>query len=272
MNRTDETDRLPRSRRTHLPGLAAGTPRVSIIIATWNAAATLERCLASIANQAYEDWEIVVADGASTDGTLDILRCYEQRIAHWHSRPDGGIYDAWNQALVHARGEYVCFLGADDAWASPQALEQVFMEIGECEYDLVTGLGRMVDAAGTALHQFGRPWDYRGVARRMTICHPGALHRRDLFARFGLFDTRYRIVGDYEFILRLPANLRTHHIDAVLVDISDGGVSRDRWWSMLLERYRAQSRSPRVGRMRAAFNFLDKLWRILLGKALGIPH
>lgn len=249
---------------------AANPPRLSIIVATYNAAASLERCLASISGQSFRSREVIVADCESSDGTIDILRRRESSIAYWHSRRDDGIYDAWNAALTHARGEYVCFLGADDAWSSPHVLERMFDEIGDREFDLVTGLGRMVGDGGRT-HTFGRRWDYHGVARRMTICHPGALHRRDLFERFGKFDSSYRIVGDYEFILRLPKTLRTLHIDAVLVDVSDGGISRDRWWAMLRERYRAQASVPRVGLLRAVFNFADKLWRIALGRALGIP-
>lgn len=245
-------------------------PRLSIVIATYDAAATLEQCLASISGQSFERWEILVADGGSRDGTIDIIRRHEACIAHWHSQPDRGIYDAWNTALAHARGEYVCFLGADDKWASPHAIGRMFEAIGDREFDLVTGLGRTI-GGGRRPHTFGRPWDYRGVARRMTICHPGALHRRELFERFGPFDAGYRVVGDYEFMLRLPRDLRTLHVDAVLVDVADGGISRDRWWTMLRERYRAQSRAPRVGPLRAAVNFADKFWRILVGRLLGIP-
>ena len=248
------------------------TPRLSVVIATYNATKTLEHCLLSIIGQTFDGWEIVIADGASRDGTLDIIRRHEHHIAHWSSRPDHGIYDAWNSALSHVRGEYVCFLGADDALASSETLEHLFAQIGALEYDLVTGMGRMPDADRATSHVFGRPWNYRAVGRRMTICHPGALHRRELFERFGRFDTNYRIVGDYEFILRMPADLRTLHVESVLANISDGGISRDRWWLMLVERYHAQAQCPRVGRLRAGFNFLDKLWRIPLGKALGIPH
>lgn len=247
-------------------------PRLSIVVATWNAAATLERCLRSVVAQTFADWEIVLADGGSTDATLDIVRAHQAHLAHWHSHADAGIYDAWNQALEHARGEYVCFLGADDAWHDADVLRRVFDRVDGGEYDLVTGRGLLVGEAGEVIEAFGRPWNYRKVGRRMTICHPGALHRRDLFARFGRFDTGYRISADYEFLLRLPPDLRTLHLDAPLVEVRDGGISRDRRWAMLRERFRAQANCPRVGRVRASFNYLDKLWRIPVAKALGIRN
>ena len=91
-------------------------PTVSIIVATFNAEVTLERCLQSIFDQAATQWELMVVDGGSSDRTVESSGANSDRITYWHSKPDAGIYDAWNQALERARGDYVCFLGADDAW------------------------------------------------------------------------------------------------------------------------------------------------------------
>jgi glycosyltransferase involved in cell wall biosynthesis len=247
-------------------------PRLSIIIATWQAATDLERCLGSIIEQDFLDWELLVADAASTDGTVEVIRRYEPHIVWWQSTKDKGIYDAWNSALSNARGEYVTFLGADDAWHAPSTLAHVFATIGDQEYDLVTGRGALVDCTGRTYSKHGGCWDYKKVMRRMTICHPGCLQRRDLFARFGKFDTSYRISSDYDFILRLPEDLRSLHLDMTLVDVADAGISRRHRWLMLRERYRAQANCPRVGHLRAAFNLADKLWRIPVAKALGIPN
>lgn len=248
------------------------TPRLSIVIATWNAASTLSTCLNSIAGQNFEDWELLIADGGSDDGTLELIQRYDSHITWWKSGKDTGIYDAWNTALDKARGEYVIFLGADDALFLPTTLADIFAAIGSDEYDLVTGRGRLIDSTGKPYHEFGNPWDYRKLLRRMTICHPGALHRRDLFERFGKFETTYRISADYEFLLRLPENIRCLHLDAVFADISDSGTSRLNRWLMLKERYRAQAACGQIGPTRAKLNFIDKLWRIPVAKMLGIPN
>jgi glycosyltransferase involved in cell wall biosynthesis len=247
-------------------------PRISIIVATWNAANTFERCLRSVVEQSFTDWELLVVDGASTDGTVELITEHRERISWWQSKKDNGIYDAWNQALGHARGEYVTFLGADDTWHAPDTLTKAFDAIGNNHYDLVTGRGALVDTLGLRYHEFGNAWSYKGVMRRMTICHPGALHRRDLFIRFGTFDTSYFISADYDFILRLPANIRVLHLSTVLADIADGGISRSRRWLMLREFYRAQASCPRIGMLRAAFNLIDKVWRIPVARVLGIPN
>lgn len=246
-------------------------PRLSIVIATYNAAATLRGCLDSILSQAYGDLEILIADGGSTDGTLFILEEYSPHLAWWRSRPDAGIYDAWNDAIDNASGEYVAFIGADDLWHDNSVLQGLFQAIDGHEFDLVTGRGELIDSSGRR-HTFGRAWDFARVARRMTICHPGALHRRDLFARYGRFDTRYRISADYEFLLRLPAQIRTFHVPWTLVDVADGGISRRGYRALLMERFRIQARCPRVGTIRALLNLLDKLWRIPVARVLRIPN
>jgi glycosyltransferase involved in cell wall biosynthesis len=245
---------------------------LSIIVATWQAAPTLERCLQSIVDQDFTDWELLISDGGSTDGTIDLIRTYEPHVVWWQSKADNGIYDAWNQAIDIAKGEYVSFLGADDVWHSQSTLKSAFATIGQSKYDLVTGRGILVDRRGQAYSEHGASWHYTKLMRRMVICHPGSLHRRDLFKRFGKFDTSYRIVGDYDFLLRLPSDLRTLHLDIALVEMADAGVSRRQRWLMLRERYRAQANCPRVGRTRALFNLVDKAWRIPVARVLGIPN
>jgi glycosyltransferase involved in cell wall biosynthesis len=249
-----------------------GNPRISFIVATRNAGGTLQACIDSIRNQMFRDWELIVVDGASSDTTVEILRRNAASIAYWHSRPDGGIYDAWNQALQHARGSYVCFIGADDALHAPDSLQRMVDAIGAGEFDLVTARGLLIRPGVAKPYAFGGAWDYRKVARRMTICHPGTLHRRALFDRFGRFDTGYRIGADYDFLLRLPPDLRSLHLDFPVVDVADGGLSRSRRLAMLRERFRAQAHCRRVGRLRAAFNFADKLWRLPVARLLRIPN
>lgn len=252
--------------------MAMSMPRVSVIIATFNAASTLQECLDSISEQDFPDIEVLVADGGSTDGTTDIIARNSDRIAWSCSGPDDGIYDAWNKAMAMARGEYVMFLGADDALESMTTISRIFARIGSRQFDLVSGIGVLVDDTGAEYHRFGGAWDHRKVRRRMTICHPGALHRRELFDRFGPFDTRYRICADYDFILRLPEDIRALFVEAPIARIRDAGVSRRRRLQALRERYRIQASCPRVGPAFAVFNYLDKLWRIPVARLFGIPN
>src|SRR5688572_31892096 len=90
------------------------TTLISIVTVVLNASETLERTLRSVFDQGLDDLDYVVIDGGSTDGSLDIIRRYESRIAHWRSEPDQGLYDAMNKAVRVAKGKWVLFLGADD--------------------------------------------------------------------------------------------------------------------------------------------------------------
>lgn len=247
-------------------------PRLSIIIATWQAAATLERCLKSIIDQDFNDWELLLADGASTDGTVDLIGKYERHIAWWQSDKDEGIYDAWNQALPHARGEYVCFLGADDAWADSGALARIFAAIGNQQYDLVTSSGLFLDSATGKSLTFGSAWDYRRIGRRTVVCHPGLLQRRSLFRDYGLFDTQYRIAGDLDFLLRLPRDLKTLHVDTTSVVVEAAGVSRRNVLERLREQREVLTRCKRYGPLLAYLTWIDKLLRWPIARMLNISH
>lgn len=247
-------------------------PRLSIIIATWQAALTLERCLQSIMNQEFTDWELLIADGASTDGTVDLISEYEQHIAWWQSEKDHGIYDAWNRALRRARGEYVCFLGADDAWAETDSLTRLFAAIGNNQYNLVTSCGLFSDSATGKSFTFGSAWDYGRIGRRMVVCHPGLLHHRSLFETYGLFDTRYRIAGDLDFLLRLPPDLSALHVDTTSVVVEAAGVSRRNVLERLREQREVLIHCKRYGPVRAYLAWIDKLLRWPLARLLNISH
>jgi glycosyltransferase involved in cell wall biosynthesis len=244
---------------------------VSIIVATFDAGRTLGRLIESIRGQDYRDWELLVADGGSTDDTKHIIESNADCIAYWHSHADAGIYDAWNQALPRARGRYVCFLGADDAWASPRSLSTLMAAAGAEPYDLVSSQGLVSTGSGEAT-RFGSAWDYERLGRRMVVCHPGLLHRRGLFDEFGLFDIRYRIAGDLDFLLRLPPTLRTLHVPVDTVLIEGAGVSRRNVLKRLREQRDILSRSPRHGRLKAWLAWLDKMWRFPIARLFGIPH
>lgn len=247
-------------------------PRLSIIIATWNAAQTLERCLKSVFCQNFSHWELLVADAASTDGTIDIIRRHSDRISWWRSEKDRGIYDAWNQALAHATGDYVAFIGADDAFHSQDALERVFAVIGDVQYDLVSSRCLLRDADWRPLVEAGKPWNHARLPRRMGITHPGLLHRRTLFALYGPFDPALRIVGDLDFLLRLPGDIRALHLPFIVIDVQNDGVSRNQFWHRLRERRLVHMRCERVGRFRADLYWLDKALRMPIARLLGLQH
>jgi glycosyltransferase involved in cell wall biosynthesis len=163
------------------------TPRLSIIISTLNAARTLARCLDSISAQLFRDFEVIIVDGGSVDDTGAISARYGPLISQFQSEPDSGIYDAWNKALEIARGDWICFIGADDWYTSPNALGKFAAAAAYPEITLVTARTAMTDSGGTVVRTYGVAWDAGRMKRYMCIAHPGAWHHRSLFNAYGSF-------------------------------------------------------------------------------------
>jgi glycosyltransferase involved in cell wall biosynthesis len=201
---------------------------ISVLIASKNAGATLDRCLQSVCIQSK--CEVLVADGGSTDRTTQVLSKYEERLAWWRSEQDSGIANAWNKALAKARGEWILFLGADD-WL-PEA--DVFARVGPTlegvasDISIAYGTVRLMTPAGHEVGLAGAPWNLAGPRFRweMSIPHQGVFHRRELFDRVGVFDESFRIAADYELLLRELIHRPAHFIpDLVVANMQIGGIS-----------------------------------------------
>ncbi len=179
-------------------------PFISIIIAVYNGEKTLQRCIDSIAGQTYPNREVIVMDGDSGDRTRDILRKNSQTVTYWESEADRGICHAWNKALKHAGGEWICFLGADDFLWQNDVLHSAAEKLAAAypPYRLAYGQICIVKPDGTILEKKGSPWRQRHFLQMMTIPHQALFHHRSLFEIHGGFDEAFRIAGDYEFLLR----------------------------------------------------------------------
>ena len=212
-------------------------PLVTVITAVFNGEAFLEKCIESVLNQDYPNLEHIILDGGSTDGTVEILRKYEDRIALWISEPDAGVYDAWNKGLDNARGEWISFLGADDEYL-PGAIS-AYMNLAR-EYPHADHLSSPIYLLhpNGFLRTLGSPWTWPRFSRVMCSIHVGSMHSSRLFDKYGRFDTSYRITGDYEFLLRPRADLQSAFLPVVTVCMRVGGVSDST--AALHEAYRAK--------------------------------
>lgn len=200
--------------------------KISIITAVFNAKNTVENTIKSVFNQAYPNIEYIIIDGGSTDGTVDIIKKYEDKISYWVSEEDGGIYDAWNKGLEKATGEWVCFLGADDQLVKDhtETYMNYILEAKE-EFDYVMSKVDLVDKSGSFIRTIGKPYKWNAFKKRMCCLHTGSMHSKKYFDKYGYFDTKYRIVGDYEILLRAKDNLKVGYIDKSTVKMQIGGVS-----------------------------------------------
>jgi len=210
-------------------GDAAPTSVISIVVATRNAAGTLPGCLEAVLRQDYPAVDLVVVDGASTDGTVSILEAYSGRLGHWMSEPDTGVYSAWNKAIRHIRGEWVCFLGADDRLATPSVLSDMAPRLAQRPARVVYGITHVTAGDGQVLWSMGRPWlqTRADLADHMSLPNPSTFYHRELFRVHGTFDESFQIAGDYEFLLRELVGHPAVFVDTVVVRMGAGGVSQD---------------------------------------------
>jgi glycosyltransferase involved in cell wall biosynthesis len=197
------------------------TPLFSIIVPTLNVAATVRTCLDSIAWQSCSDFEVVLVDGASTDGTLDIADTFASSLDARlviHSGTDQGAYDAMNRGVGMATGQWLLFLGADDTLYEADTLARVAAFIGEHEpCDLVYGDVIKRSSSSRYAGAFDR------LLFEQNICHQSIFYRRELFAGIGPFNLRYRICADWDFNIRCFSNpaLVTRYMNIVVANFND---------------------------------------------------
>jgi glycosyltransferase involved in cell wall biosynthesis len=253
-------------------------PLITVVVAVFNGSSTLQQCIDSVARQTYAKRELIVIDGASTDGTVELLRNNQNAISYWVSEPDRGIFSAWNKALKRAHGEWICFLGADDYLWDEKVLEQMSARLRDMPGDVDVAYGKImiVNSKGDDIHLFGTSWDKvrSRFKQLMSIPHQATMHRRSLFQRHGDFDESFRIAGDYEFLLRELKSAEARFIPDVIVAAmrQGGGISSTpaNAWVVLRETRKAQLKHG--FRVPGAYYLLaaSRLWlRSLLWNILG---
>lgn len=254
---------------------ADGMVTVSIITVCLNAAATLQRCLASVASQG-EGVEHIVIDGGSTDGSLEIVERHAAGIAYRASGRDGGIFDALNKGLTHATGGIIGIAHADDflePGAVRKAREAFLTSDGTV---ILAGLTR-VHAPLTAVATVTGPMPgdlMKASLRGMPISHAAMFVPRNIYDRIGYYDLRYRYAADYDFVLRcLHAGVRIERLPAVLSNFQLGGRSSRYAAHMLSEErsikiahgFSAWTAWAQYFRSRLAYNLAYRLMRSDIG-------
>lgn len=203
--------------------------QISIIIATYNAGKTLERCLNSIAPQKNEEIELIIIDGGSTDNTLNIIRSHESIIDFYISERDKGIYDAWNKGIEKATGEWIMFIGADDVLL-PDALAQYMNIIHNTpnieNYDYICANNEFIGEDGKILKIMGEAPSWNKMRRYMAAAHVASLHnKKNLFEKVGAYNIEYKICADYELLLRKKDKLNFLFKPIHIAQMKIGGMS-----------------------------------------------
>ena len=235
-------------------GKSQTSPFVSIVTVNRNHAEGLRRTLSSVCEQTYRDFEQIVIDGGSTDESASVVDTFREKIGHYHSEPDRGVYHAMNKGVARASGAYVIFLNSGDIFASGDVLAaaSAIMKktpdsdlfygstLRKCSDDSVV-VREVPEALGVFdLYKF-------------RICHQSVFYKRVLFNELGGYNEAFRIYADIEFNVRcLQSGRRARRLDMAVSFYEGGGMSSRESVSLLSER--------------------ERLWRTCLGPSVSADY
>jgi glycosyltransferase involved in cell wall biosynthesis len=212
-------------------------PKLSVITIVYNNVADIERTMLSVLNQTYPNIEYIIIDGLSTDGTLDVVKKYSNRISKLVSEKDEGIYDAMNKGLTLATGDYVLFMNSGDQIYANDTVAKVFATAENA--DIYYGETEMIDANGNSLgqrrHKAPEQFTWRSFKYGMSVSHQAIYIKRSIIEPY---DRSYQLSADIDWILHAAKKatviVNTHqYVAKYLV----GGMSKKRHRQSLKERF-----------------------------------
>ena len=204
--------------------------KVSIITVVLNNVKYIEACIQSVINQDYENIEYIIIDGGSTDGTIDVIKKYEDKITVWISEPDDGMYYAINKGIDMSSGDIIGILHSDDLYIDAHVISHVVRKFGKDNVDSVyadlvyvernnlSHVVRYYDSSVFQISKFAYGW---------MPAHPSCFIRKNVYAKYGLYKTDYIIAADYELLVRFYAKHRVSYsyLPKIIVKMRSGGLS-----------------------------------------------
>ncbi|MEN9971760.1 MAG: hypothetical protein RIS20_107 [Bacteroidota bacterium] len=227
----------------------------SIITAAYNSLPTIKQAWESLSSQSFIDWEWIVVDGASTDGTKEWLSSIEDERVHWKSEKDKGIYDALNKGVERASGSIIGFLHSDDYFADQEILAQIKQQLVATHSDGIYGDLKYISSESGRVIRYWKSQEFTKYLLRKGWMppHPTCFIKKDVYTQLGRFDTSFKIAADYDFLLRCFSKeaYKFTYIPLVITHMRIGGASSK--WQNLYKKSREDIRALRKNRM--AFPF-----------------
>jgi glycosyltransferase involved in cell wall biosynthesis len=233
--------------------MASFKPKLSVITIVYNNVKDIERTMLSVLNQAYINIEYIVIDGASTDGTLEIIKKYEDKIT-LITEKDEGIYDAMNKGLARANGDYILFMNSGDELYSPDTVTQVFATAEDA--DIYYGETEMIDAEGKSLgqrrHKAPEKLVHKSFKYGMSVSHQAIYIRRSITQSF---NEDYQLSADIDWILNAIKKAKSIvNVHQYVAKYLVGGMSKTRHSQSLMERFEIMKKH--YGLLPTMFNHL----------------
>ncbi|MBT8588779.1 glycosyltransferase [Polynucleobacter paneuropaeus] len=204
--------------------------KISIITIVFNGETTITRAIESVLSQKNVEIEYIVIDGASQDKTIQVINPYQKQLTYFISEKDGGIYDAMNKGIKLATGEVVGILNADDFYTNSLVLSDVMAQFMDPLVDAVYGdLEYFRASRPDKVVRTYRSDNFRPAQLKKGVmpAHPTLFLRKKVYEKFGIFDTSYKIAGDFEFVVRIfkDDSLNARYLKQKMVKMQMGGVS-----------------------------------------------
>jgi glycosyltransferase involved in cell wall biosynthesis len=213
--------------------------KISIITVVYNGVRFLEQTILSIINQTSKDYEFIIIDGGSDDGTLDVIRKFEKHISKWISESDSGLYDAMNKGLKMATGEYVWFINAGDEIFGQQTLGQLINRTTRTAPDILYGETMIIDEHGKEIGMRRKTapekLTWKSLKQGMVVCHQSFIPRRFIAP---YFDLNYKYSSDIDWEIKCLKKARNiDNTKLILSRFLDGGQSKSTIIPSLKERF-----------------------------------
>jgi len=204
--------------------------KISIITVVYNNKKTIQDAIDSIVNQTYQNIEHIIIDGASTDGTIEIIQNYGDKITKFISEPDKGIYDAMNKGIALATGDVVGILNSDDFYIDDHVIEKVVnifqeQEVDSLFADLIFVKPHNLDK--TIRYYDSSKFNPSKFAYGWMPAHPTFFVKRNIYKKYGVFKTDYKIAADYELLVRFLEKYKIsyYYLRLPIIKMRIGGVS-----------------------------------------------
>lgn len=211
------------------------TPKLSIITVNLNNAEGLKKTIESVVSQTFSDYEYIIIDGGSTDGSKEIIEKYADKITYWVSEPDNGIYNGMNKGIKIAKGEYINFLNSGDTYISEKVLENAFSK--NYSEDILYGNIK----TETQNFKFPEKLTLKSFFKG-TIGHSSSFIKKTLFETYGLYNENFKIVSDWAFFTDVIINKKCSYkyLKEYITFFEGGGISWDKEYFPLQQKERRE--------------------------------
>ena len=243
---------------------------LSVITVSFNSEKTIKETIESVLNQTNSNFEYIIIDGKSIDNTLEIVKSYEKHFIEkkipvkWISEKDTGIYEAFNKGIKLAKGDWISFLGSDDVYKK-DALENYQKKIKSLQ-EKVDFIHSKVKVGNKKIIK--GEWSWKVFRRSMNIAHVGAFHHKNYFKKYGVFDTSYKIAGDYELLLRARFYLKIVKFDKITAIMGDEGVSNNSIKEVYKETTRAKIETAKVSKIISQLDYYKWMLKYQIKKTI----